>query len=127
MRCVPASTAGRQGLAAEGGASVVEELISVTVVAVVALTALLGLSTLSIGSAGQRDRVSAETLLVAQAEAIKAAAYANSYTPSSVPASWSVVIDGPTSLGVPGVQQITISVAQGGRTLRSITLLKGDR
>jgi hypothetical protein len=115
-----------QRLREERGLTVVEELISTTVIAVVAISVLTGLSVISLGSAGQSERATAEALLVAQAEAIKAADFDGVYGVIEAPSGYSLRVEGPTRL-TSGLQEVTIRVYHGSREVRRLTLLKGDR
>jgi type II secretory pathway pseudopilin PulG len=119
----------RRTLAAERGASIVEELVAVTIVAAVAVTALLGLSTASLGTFGQRERTVAEALLIAQAESIKAASYRadGAYATVATPGGYTVALSAPASTGVTGLDRLTITVSGGRQPSRVLTLLKGDR
>jgi len=100
----------------EEGASLVEVLVAVAIMAIVFTIFLSALSTGSFGVATVRERVTAENIARSQLEYVKETGFitgTNSYTPTTIaPIGYAATISATTIY--PGVQLITVTVYHNG-------------
>lgn len=126
----------------ETGFSLVEELVSISLVAVGLVLLLAMISTGTAGVTVHRDRMVAQGLARSQLELVKDAAYqadptAVPYPQATPPAGFTVQVSveywNPgaqsftTAMNGSGLQRITASVSRDGAALLELTDLKGER
>lgn len=127
----------RDSLLADAGFSLVEELVSLGVVAVGLAMLIAMISTGTKGVTATVNHTLAEGLARSQVEEIKADAYAASYTPLTPPTGYSVTVGvgywdtgGSGFVGSDtgsGLQKITVTVFRDGTQVLSLEDYKVDR
>jgi competence protein ComGC len=125
------------GLNAEGGFSLVEELVSLSVVALGLVMLIAMISTGAKGVSSTANRVTGEALARSQMESIKDDAYGGSYATLSPPSGYAIGVTvaywdsgGAGFVGYDtgsGLQKVTVAVSHAGSPIISLEDYKVDR
>ena len=115
------------GMKREAGASLVEVLVTVAIIAIVLVVFITALSTGSMGVRLSTRRTTATNLAAIQLESIKSEAYdaGGSYGTIDRPANYDIVLT--TNVITTGLQQVTVTVTYDGEALIELSNYKVDR
>ena len=111
----------------ESGASLVEILVAVAIIAIVLVVFISALSTGSMGVGLATRRTTATNLAAIQLESIKAESYdaGGAYGMVDRPTNYEIVLA--TSVITTGLQQVTVTVSYDGEALIELSNYKIDR